>query len=181
MKQKKNSKPKNEAIMNEKIRAKQVRLILENGDQHGVVDTKAALKLADEAQLDLVLISPNSDIPVAKIIDYGKYRYHQQKKDKENKAAQKKTTLKEIRLSPTIGQHDYDTKLAMAKKFLEKGDKVQFSLRFRGRMITHSEIGRNVLNRAIEDLKPDIMVDQFPKMDGRRMFLIVSPINKDKK
>ena len=181
MKQRRNPKnQKKESIINEYIRAREVRLILANGDQFGVVETKKALVMAQEAELDLVLISPNAQIPVAKIIDYGKYRYEQQKKDKENKANQKKTTLKEVRLSPTIDKHDYETKLANAKKFLAHGDKVQFSLRFKGRMITHSEFGREVLNRVIADLKDEVVVDQYPKMDGRRMFLVVSPINKVK-
>ncbi len=176
MKGKKNQR--RDSILNDAIRAREVRLIDENGEQQGVVNTRQALQMAAEAGLDLVLVSPNADIPVAKIIDYGKFKYEQQKRAKEAKAKQTKITLKEVRVSPTIGQGDYDTKLKQARKFLEKGDKVQFSLRFKGRMITHKEIGRQVLERILEDLKDEVQVDQHPKMDGRKMFLVVSPIKK---
>ncbi len=176
MKGKKNQR--RDSILNGAIRAREVRLIDENGEQQGVINTRKALTMAEEAGLDLVLVSPNADIPVAKIIDYGKYKYEQQKRAKEAKAKQTKITLKEVRVSPTIGQGDYDTKLKQARKFLSKGDKVQFSLRFKGRMITHKEIGRQVLERILEDLKDEVTVDQRPKMDGRKMFLVVSPIKK---
>ncbi len=173
-----NNNRKNTAIMNEQIRAKEVRLIDENGEQAGIVNTSDALKRAELAELDLVLISPNAEIPVAKIIDYGKFIYEQQKKLKENKASQKQVSMKEVRVSPTIDIGDYNTKIAQARKFLEKGYKVQFSLRFKGRMITHSEFGRKTMNRIMEDLKDEVVVDQMPKMDGRKMFLVVSPIKK---
>ncbi len=176
MKGKKNQR--RDSILNGAIRAREVRLIDENGEQQGVINTRKALGMAEEAGLDLVLVSPNADIPVAKIIDYGKYKYEQQKRAKEAKAKQTKITLKEVRVSPTIGTGDYDTKLKQARKFLSKGDKVQFSLRFKGRMITHKEIGRQVLERILEDLKDEVTVDQRPKMDGRKMFLVVSPIKK---
>ena len=178
MKQKRGNSRKKETIMNEKIRNKEVRLIDENGEQAGVVATAEALKRAESLDLDLVLISAAADIPVAKIIDYGKYAYEQQKKLKENKANQKQVSVKEVRVSPTIDIGDYNTKLAQARKFLAKGHKVQFSLRFKGRMITHSELGRNTMNRILEDLKDEVIVDQFPKMDGRKMFLVVSPVKK---
>lgn len=184
MKQKKsfNSRPKkDEPIMNEKIRAREVRLIDENGEQVGVVNTQEALKRAESVDLDLVLISPNAEIPVAKIINYGKFRYEQQKKQKENKANQVHNTLKEVRVSPTIDKHDFEVKMKQARKFLSKGDKVQFSLRFKGRMITHAEIGRAVMERILEELKDEVTVDQYPKMDGRRMFLVVSPVKKNTK
>lgn len=167
-----------DSILNGAIRAREVRLIDENGEQQGVINTRQALSMAEAAGLDLVLVSPNADIPVAKIIDYGKYKYEQQKRAKEAKAKQTKITLKEVRVSPTIGSGDYETKLKQARKFLSKGDKVQFSLRFKGRMITHKEIGRQVLERILEDLKDEVTVDQRPKMDGRKMFLVVSPIKK---
>lgn len=181
MKQKRNfnSRPKkDETIMNEKIRARQVRLVDENGEQVGVVDTSDALRRAEEVDLDLVLVSANAEIPVAKIINYGKHRYEMQKKQKENKANQNHSTLKEVRVSPTIDQHDFEVKLKQARKFLSKGDKVQFSLRFKGRMITHAEIGRSVMQRVMEELKEEVTIDQYPKMDGRKMFLVVSPIKK---
>ena len=178
MKNRRGNSRKKETIMNEKIRNKEVRLIDENGEQAGVVETSVALRRAEDLDLDLVLISANGDVPVAKIIDYGKYAYEQQKKLKENKANQKQVSVKEVRVSPTIDIGDYNTKLAQARKFLEKGHKVQFSLRFKGRMITHSEFGRNTMNRILEDLKEEVVVDQYPKMDGRKMFLVVSPIKK---
>lgn len=171
-------KKKDNVIMNDKIRSREVRVIATNGDALGVMATNDALVMAQEQGVDLVLVSPNAEIPVAKIIDYGKYKYEQQKKLKESKAKQTKVELKEIRVSPTIDDHDYTTKLNKARKFLEKGDKVQFSLRFKGRMITHAEFGRKVMNRIIEDLKDDATVEVFPKMDGRRMFVVVGPIKK---
>ncbi len=176
MKGKKNQR--RDSFVNGAIRAREVRLIDENGNQQGVINTRKALEMAQNANLDLVLVSPNADVPVAKIIDYGKYKYEQQKRAKEAKAKQTKITLKEVRVSPTIGQGDYDTKMRQARKFLDKGDKVQFSLRFKGRMITHKEIGRQVLERVMEDLKDEVTVDQRPKMDGRKMFLVVSPLKK---
>lgn len=173
--QKRNSK---DSILNEGIRAKEVRLIDAEGNQAGIVATKDALLMAEEADLDLVLVSPNAEVPVAKIIDYGKVKFEQQKKAKENRQNQKNAQLKEVRVSPTIDKHDFEVKIKQARKFLSKGDKVQFSLRFRGRMITHAEIGRDVMNRVLEELKDEVNVDQYPKMDGRKMFLVVSPIKK---
>ncbi len=176
MKGKRNQK--RDSFVNGAIRAREVRLIDENGNQQGVINTRKALEMAEEANLDLVLVSPNADIPVAKIIDYGKYKYEQQKRKKEQKQKQTKIVVKEVRVSPTIDKGDYETKLRQARKFLSKGDKVQFSLRFKGRMITHKEIGRQVLEQVMEDLKDEVTVDQRPKMDGRKMFLVVSPIKK---
>lgn len=176
MKGKKNQK--NNAILNEQIRSKEVRLISETGEQLGIIATSEALSRAQDVNLDLVLVSPNGDIPVAKIIDYGKFKYEQQKKLKEAKSKQVKVSIKEIRVSPTIDNHDYETKINNAKKFLSKGDKVQFTLRFRGRMITHQEFGREIMKRVIVDLGDSVNVDVAPKMDGRRMFLIVSPVKK---
>ncbi len=178
MRQKKvNTRNKNKTLINEEIRSREVRLINAQGEQEGVVATSEALNQAYDLDLDLVMIS-NGDIPVAKIIDFGKFRFEQQKKLKENKANQKNATLKEVRVSPTIDTHDFDVKMKQARKFLANGDKVQFALRFRGRMITHAEIGREVLNRVMEELKNEVVVDQYPKMNGRRMFLVVSPIKK---
>ncbi len=170
----------NDSIINENIRAKEVRLIDAEGNQAGIVSTRDALKMAEEADLDLVLVSPNAEVPVAKIIDYGKAKFEQQKKAKENKQKQKHAQLKEVRVSPQIGEHDYGVKLKQARKFLANGDKVQFSLRFKGRMITHSELGREIMNRVLEDLKDEVNVDQYPKMDGRKMFLVVSPAKAKK-
>lgn len=179
MKNKKNQKQ--QVQMNEKIRAKEVRLIGADGEQVGVISTREALRMAEEKDLDLVIISANGDVPVAKIIDYGKFRYEQQKKQKENKSNQKTVDVKEVRVSPTIDIGDYTTKLAQARKFLSKGHKVQFALRFKGRMITHSEFGYKTLERIMEDLGDEVIVEQKPKLDGRRMFLVVSPNPKFQK
>lgn len=165
-------------IINDKIRAKEVRLIDETGENRGVVSTQDALKRAEDNELDLVLISPNSNPPVAKIIDYGKHKFEQQKRKKEQQANAKKTTTKEVRLSPTIDKGDFEVKIKQARRFLEKGDKVQFALRFRGRMITHNEIGREVINRAVEAVSDIADVEQKAKMDGRRMFAVVAPSKK---
>lgn len=166
--------------MNEGIRAREVRLIGPDGDQIGIKSKREALEMANNANLDLVMVAPKAKPPVCRIMDYGKYRYEQQKKEKEARKKQKTITVKEIRLSPNIEEHDFNTKLRNARKFLGKGDKVKASIRFRGRMITHSEIGREVLLRmakACEDLSE---VEHKPKMDGRSMFLVLAPSNSDK-
>lgn len=175
---KNNNNKKNTTLINEQIRAKEVRLIDENQNQVGIVSIKEALNRASQAGMDLVLMNNNLKDPVCKIMNYGKFVYEQQKKQKENRANQKQTVLKEIRVTPTIDTGDYTTKLNQARKFIEKGNKVQFTLRFRGRMITHSELGRELLLRIVDDLGDSIVVDQKPKLEGRRMFLVVSPNNK---
>ncbi|MCD8506283.1 MAG: translation initiation factor IF-3 [Alkalibacterium thalassium] len=163
-------------IVNDRIRANEVRLIGKDGEQIGVVQRKEALRLAEEANMDLVLVSPNAKPPVARVMDYGKYRYEQQKKEREARKNQKVVNIKEIRLSPTIDDHDFDTKLRNARKFLEKGDKVKVSIRFRGRAITHKDIGREVLGNAWLKKASDIsQVESKAKMDGRSMFLMLAP------
>ena len=134
-----------------------------------------ALSKAEQVELDLVLVSPNAKPPVARIMDYGKYRYEQQRKEREQRQNQKQVSLKEVRLSPTIEKNDFETKLRQARKFLEKGDKVKASIRFRGRAITHKEIGREVLERFAEELKDVAEVEQRPKMEGRSMSLQMAP------
>lgn len=135
--------------------------------------------MSTRANLDLVLIAPTAKPPVAKIMDYGKYRFELQKKEKENRKNQKVITLKEVRLSPTIDEHDFETKLRNAIKFLEKGDKVKASIRFRARAITHKEIGQRVLDRFAEKAQDVATVEVRPKMDGRTMFIVLAP-KKDK-
>ncbi len=162
-------------IVNDRIRANEVRLIGKDGEQIGVIQTKEAIRLAEESSLDLVLVSPNAKPPVARIMDYGKYRYEQQKKEREARKNQKIVNVKEIRLSPTIDDHDFDTKLRNARKFIEKGDKVKVSIRFRGRAITHKEIGRVVLERMAEAASDISVVESKAKMDGRSMFLMLAP------
>jgi len=168
-------------ILNDQIRAREVRLINEDGEQVGVVTKTEALRQASAASLDLVLISPNAKPPVARIMDYGKYRFEQQKKVKESRKKSKTVSVKEIRLSPTIEGNDFNTKLKHAQKFLTKeGAKVRVSIRFRGRAITHKELGREVLEKMAEATSDIATVVSKPKMEGRSMFLMLAP-KSDKK
>ncbi|MFD2618079.1 translation initiation factor IF-3 [Terrilactibacillus laevilacticus] len=162
-------------IVNEGIRASQVRLIDQNGEQLGIKSKQEALSMARNVNLDLVMVAPNAKPPVCRIMDYGKYRYEQQKKEKEARKNQKIINIKEIRLSPSIEEHDFNTKLRNAKKFLQNGDKVKASIRFRGRAITHSELGKKVLERLAEDCKEISVIEAKPKMEGRSMFLVLAP------
>lgn len=162
-------------IINEAIRAREVRLVGPNGDQIGVKSRQEALEMAANLNLDLVMVAPNAKPPVCRIMDYGKFRFEQQKKEKEARKNQKIIHVKEVRLSPGIEEHDYNTKLRNARKFLEKGDKVKASIRFRGRAITHKELGEKVLDRLAEDCKDVANVESKAKMEGRSMFLILAP------
>lgn len=162
-------------IVNERIRAKEVRLIGKDGDQIGVVSRERALEIAEEAGLDLVLVSPQAQPPVARVLDYGKYRYEQQKREREARKNQKVVNTKEIRLSPTIDDHDFNTKLRQGRNFIERGDKVRVSIRFRGRAITHRDIGQEVLERFAEETKDIADVETKAKMEGRSMFLMLAP------
>lgn len=164
-------------MVNDGIRARELRLIDQNGEQLGVKSKAEALQIAELANLDVVLVAPNAKPPVARIMDYGKYRFEQQKKDREARKKQKVINIKEVRLSPTIDVNDFNTKLRNARKFLEKGDKVKASIRFKGRAITHKEIGQKVLDRLAEETADLASVEQKPKMDGRSMFLVLSPKN----
>lgn len=162
-------------MVNDGIRAKELRVVNGEGEQLGVMPKAQALKLAEDASLDLVLISPNAQPPVARIMNYGKYRFDQQKREREARKNQKVVTVKEIRLSPTIDDNDFQTKLRNGRKFLEKGDKVKVSIRFKGRAITHKEIGQRVLEKYAEETSDVASVESRPKMDGRSMFLMLSP------
>ena len=169
-------------ILNEDIRAREVRLIGVDGQQIGVVSKNEALRKAADADLDLVLLSPNAKPPVARIMDYGKFRFEQQKKAKENRKNQKVMAVKEIRLSPTIEGNDFDTQLKHVRKFLTKGAKVRVSIRFRGRAITHKELGKQVLEKMADEASDLSNVVTKPKMEGRSMFLMLAPLSeKDKK
>lgn len=150
-------------MVNEGIRAREVRLIGQNGDQLGIKSRQEALEIAGRANLDLVLVAANAKPPVCRIMDYGKFRFEQQKKEKEARKNQKIINLKEVRLSPTIDEHDFNTKLRNAIKFLEKGDKVKASIRFKGRAITHKEIGQRVLDRFSEACAEVATVETKPK------------------
>ena len=162
-------------MVNEGIRARELRLISDNGDQVGVKTKQVALKMAEDANLDLVLVAPKAKPPVAKIMDYGKYRFELQKKQREARKKQKVVNIKEVRLSPTIDTNDFNTKMKNARKFLSKGDKVKVSIRFKGRAITHKDIGRDVLNRFAEATEDVATVESKAKMDGRSMFLMLAP------
>lgn len=164
--------------VNEGIRARELRLIDHNGDQLGVKTRNEALEIATRVNLDLVLVAPQAKPPVARIMDYGKFKFEQQKKDREIRKNQKVIVMKEVRLSPTIDEHDFQTKLRNAIKFLEKGDKVKCSLRFKGRAITHKDIGQRVLDRFAEACAEVSTVEQKPKMEGRSMFLVLQPKNE---
>ena len=162
-------------MVNEGIRARELRLISDNGDQLGVKTKQEALKMAEDTNLDLVLVAPKAKPPVAKIMDYGKYRFELQKKQREARKKQKVVNIKEVRLSPTIDTNDFNTKMKNARKFLSKGDKVKVSIRFKGRAITHKDIGRDVLNRFAEATEDVATVESKAKMDGRSMFLMLAP------
>ncbi len=167
-------------MINEKIRDPEVRLIGENGDQLGIVDIRTAQKMADDRELDLVKIAPNSAPPVCKLMDYGKYRFEMSKREKEQRKNQKIIELKEIRLSATIDVRDMEIKARQAVRFLAEGDKVKVSIRFRGRQITHNEIGLDVMNRFFEMLDEGTVKERAPKMEGRSLFMILAP-KSDKK
>ncbi len=161
-------------FINEQIRDREVRLINENGEQMGVMSIKEAMRLARDADLDLVKIAPNAKPPVCKIVDYGKFRYEQMRKEKEAKKKQKVTEVKEIRLSPNIDMNDLNTKANMAKKFLTKGDKVKVSLRFRGREMAHINVGRQILDSFYEKLSDIAVVDKPAKLEGRSMVMFLT-------
>ena len=152
-------------------------MISQTGEQLGVKSTRDALAIAEDANLDVVLVSPNAKPPVARIMDYGKFRFELQKKERDARKKQKTVTIKEIRLSPTIGEADFNTRLKNATKFLNKGDKVKVSVRFRGRAITHKDLGRKVLEQMADAVKDIAAVETHPKMDGRSMFLMLSLIH----
>ena len=161
-------------MINEQIRDKEVRVIGENGDQLGVMSAKEALKLAQEAELDLVKIAPTAKPPVCKIIDYGKYRYEQARKEKEAKKKQKTVELKEIRLSPNIDTNDLNTKINSAKKFIEKGNKVKITLRFRGREMAHMNQSKYILDDFAEALADVAVVEKAPKVEGRSIGMVLA-------
>ncbi|RYG74876.1 translation initiation factor IF-3 [Lentibacillus lipolyticus] len=164
--------------VNEKIRAKEVRLIDSNGDQLGVKSRNEALDIAQTRDLDLVMVAPNAKPPVCRIMNYGKYRFEQQKKEKEARKKQKVINVKEVRFTPGIGEHDFNTKLKNARKFLSNGDKVKASVRFRGRAITHKDLGREVLDRMAKETNDVATVESKPKMEGRNMFMMLAPMKE---
>jgi translation initiation factor IF-3 len=152
-----------------------LRLVDERGDMVGIVSRNEALDMAADAGLDLVEIAPNADPPVCKILDFGKYKYEEQKKKNEAKKKQKVIEVKEIKFRPSIDDHDYDVKMRSMQKFIGEGDKVKVTMRFRGRELAHQELGMDVLMRVKGDLDPIAKVEQFPRMEGRQMTMVVSP------
>lgn len=162
-------------MINEEIRDKEVRLIGSEGEQLGIVSAAEAQKLADEKNLDLVKIAPQAKPPVCKIMDYGKHKFEIAKREKENRKNQKVSNIKEVRLTPNIDDHDFNTKLNQAVKFLKSGDKVKVSVRFRGREITHSSLGRDLLVRFREGVEEVGISDKDIKLEGRNMAMVLSP------
>ncbi len=161
-------------MINEQIRDREVRLIGEEGEQLGVMSSREAQKLADEAGLDLVKIAPTAKPPVCKIVDYGKYRYEQARKEKEARKKQKTIEIKEIRLSPNIDTNDLNTKINAAKKFLTKGDKVKVTLRFRGREMAHMNTSKHILDDFAEALTEIAVVEKPAKVEGRSMTMVLA-------
>lgn len=162
-------------MINDEIRVKEVRLIGPESEQLGIVPIREAMQMAMDANLDLVNVAPQAKPPVCRIMDYGKYRYEMQKKEKEARKNQKVVELKEVRFSATIDEHDFQTKLRNVIKFLNDEDKVKCSVRFRGREITHASIGQRVLERVAEEVKDICVVERRPKLEGRSMIMILSP------
>ena len=161
--------------INDEIRVPQVRLIDDAGEMMGVMSAREALIRAYDLGLDLVEISPNAVPPVCKILDYGKYKYEQQKKANEARKKQKIVEIKEIKVRPNIDDHDYDVKMKQMKNFIGEGDKVKVTLRFRGREMAHQELGVKVLERIRSDLNELVKVEQMPKLENRQMVMVVSP------
>ncbi|MTJ04417.1 MAG: translation initiation factor IF-3 [Sediminimonas qiaohouensis] len=164
--------------VNERIRAPEIRLIGADGENVGVVTPERAMEMAEDAALDLVEISPNATPPVCKIMDYGKFKYEQQKRESEARKKQKTIDIKEVKFRPNTDTHDYEVKMKNVFKFLEAGDKVKITLRFRGREMAHQNLGRELLERVAEDTKDVGKVENFPKMEGRQMIMLIGPTSK---
>ncbi len=165
---------KQELPINGQIRAKEVQVISENGEKLGVLSFRDALEMAEEKRLDLVLVSPNVKPPVCRIMNYGKYKFEQSKKEKEAKKKQKILEIKEIRITPNIEEHDFGFKARNARKFLESGNKLKITVRFKGREINNSKMGEDVLNKFIEELSDISVVEKKPKLEGKNMFIMLA-------
>jgi translation initiation factor IF-3 len=161
--------------INEEIRAREVHLIDKDGSNRGTVAIDEALRLAQEAGLDLVEIAPNAEPPVCKLLDYGKYKYQEQKKAAEARKKQKVVEVKEVKFRPMIDDHDYDVKMRAMLRFFEEGDKVKVTLRFRGREMAHQELGTQLLNRVKDDTSKLAKVEQEPRFEGRQMVMVLAP------
>ena len=152
-----------------------MRLVGADGQQIGVIDTREALRQAHELDLDLVEVAPQADPPVARIMDYGKFKYERDVKQKEARKKQSRTGLKEIKFRPKIDRHDYDTKKGHVERFLAAGNKVKITIMFRGREMAHTELGRRILDRLVTDLAETVVVESHPKQEGRNMIMVISP------
>ncbi len=166
---------KKELYINEEIRGKELRVIDSDGSQLGILSSQQALALAEEKNLDLVMISPQAKPPVCKIMDYGKYRFEQARREKERRKNQKVVDIKEVRLSLNIDTHDFNTKLNHALKFISKGDKVKVSIRFRGREMGHPELGTEIMKRFADACAEVAVVEKQPKLEGRSMLMFLAP------
>ncbi|MBY5163784.1 translation initiation factor IF-3 [Nitriliruptoria bacterium AS10] len=162
--------------LNADIKEPRVRLIDAAGEQVGIVQLASALRQARELDLDLVEVAPQADPPVCRIMDYGKHRYEQDQKEKEARKKQSQITVKEIKMRPKISDNDYGTKSGHVRRFLEDGSKVRATIMFRGREMTHTELGRNLLDRLAEDMEQLATVEAYPKVDGRNMVMVLAPI-----
>lgn len=162
-------------MLNEEIREKELRVVSHDGEQLGLMSSKDALRMAEEKDMDLVMISPNAKPPVCKIMDYGKFIYEQAKKDREAKKKQKVVDLKEVRVSPKIEEHDIMIKATNAKRFLEEGDKVKITVRFRGREADYSHVGNKILKNFAEKLAEVSIIEKPAKLEGRNMIMILTP------
>ena len=166
--------------INEQIRTEEVRLVGKKGEQLGIMSVPQALEIAKKNNLDLVEVAPIAVPPVCRLLDYGKYKYEQAKKERELRKSQKVSLLREVRLRPKIGNHDFEAKARSVKKLLDEGDKVKVTIMFRGREITHPEIGWRLLQRMVESQQETATIDRHPSMEDRRMTLILSPISDQK-
>lgn len=171
---------KQELPINEKIRAKEVQIIDEQGEKKGVMGIDEALDLAYEKKLDLVLVAPNAQPPVCKLMNYGKYKFEQAKKEKEAKKKQKVFEIKEIRITPNIEQHDLEFKLKNARKFIEDGNKVKITVRFRGRELNYTKLGEANLNKFVEELSDIANLEKKPVLEGKNLFIILSKKTENK-
>jgi len=165
----------NDLRINEEIRIREVRVTSASGEQLGIMATRDALHMAEEQHLDLVEVAPKAKPPVCRIMDFGKYRYEQQKRDKEAKKKQKVITIKEVKLRPNIEQHDFDVKLKNAIRFVQEGNKVKVTIMFRGRELSHPELGREVLQRVAAELKDSVSIERDAKLEGKNMIMILAP------
>ncbi|MBR3458645.1 MAG: translation initiation factor IF-3 [Selenomonadaceae bacterium] len=161
--------------INEEIRIREVRVTSATGEQLGIMATRDALRMAEEQHLDLVEVAPKAKPPVCRIMDFGKYRYEQQKREKEAKKKQKIITIKEVKLRPNIEQHDFDVKLKNALRFVQEGNKVKVTIMFRGRELSHPELGKEVLSRVAEKLGDMVSIERSAKLEGKNMTMIVAP------